>query len=47
MYEFAYLLIGGLRTKSRSTPFAASQYDLRARHVNILAESACCYAIGL
>ena len=36
MHEFAYLSIGGLRTKPGSTPSAASQYSLRDLHVNML-----------
>ena len=36
MHEFAYLSMGGLRTKPGSTPSAASQYSLRDLHVNIM-----------
>src|SRR5213080_3995513 len=35
-HEFAYLSMGGLRTKPGSTPSAASQYSLRDLHVNIM-----------
>ena len=36
MHEFAYLSMGGLRTKPGSTPSAASQYSLRDLHVKIM-----------
>ena len=36
MHEFAYLSMGGLRTKPGSIPSAASQYSLRDLHVNIM-----------
>jgi hypothetical protein len=36
MHEFAYLSMGGLRTKPGSTPCAASHYSLRNFHVNIM-----------
>ena len=36
MHEFAYLSIGALRTKSGSTPSAASQYNLRDLCVDII-----------
>jgi hypothetical protein len=35
MHEFAYLSMGGLRTKPGSTPSAAS-HSLRDLHVNIM-----------
>jgi len=36
MHKFAYLSMGGLRTKPGSTPSAATQYSLRDLHVNIM-----------
>jgi hypothetical protein len=36
LHEFAYLAMGGLRTKTGSTPSAASQYSLKDLHVNTI-----------